>query len=148
MPSEISSRNMADECEALDAILFMADLATYGIDSADGSLVDEWNDPLLRFRRICKLPWLAEKDIILFFLNFEEFSRKPPNAPTPSHAHKDSHVTTADEITKMFVSSNEDESRKIHVFFIDDNVRAKNLEAFENTVERILSKRAMSARVS
>ena len=137
---------MADECEDLDAILFMADLATYGTNSADGSLVDEWNDTLLRFRHICKLPWLAEKDIILFFLNLEELSRKLPNVFAPSHTHKDSHVRTADEIIEMFASCNEDESREIYMFSADDDVRSKNLGAFESLVEQILRKRAISAR--
>ena len=148
IPSEASSRNMADECEDLHAILFVADLAIYGVISADGSPVDEWNDTLLRFRHICKLPWLAEKDIILFFLNWEELSRKPPNMPAPSHTHKDYHLNTTDEIIKLFVSYNEDESRKIYVFFADDNVKAKNLEAFEKIVEQILSKRVISAGTS
>lgn len=137
---------MADECEDLDAILFKVDLATYDTYSVGSSIADKWNDTLLRFRHICKLPWLAEKDIILFFLNLEELSCKPPNVPGASHTHRDSHVITLDEIIEMFASHNEDESREIYVFFADDNVRAKNLEAFKRLVEHILSKRVISAR--
>lgn len=75
---------MADECDDLDAILFMVDLAVYTTYSTDGSLVDEWDNTLQRFRHFCKLPWYAEKDIILVFLNFDKFSKNSSKLHSPS----------------------------------------------------------------
>lgn len=136
---------MADECEKLDAVLVTVDLANYRTYSADRSPVDEWEDTLQNFRRICKLPWLAEKEIVLIFLNLDKLSNKRPSVHVSSHTSRDRHPWTANGIVQTFSSLNEDESREIHVIFADNEVRAKNLECFERAMERILSKKATAA---
>ena len=142
---QASSRNMADECEILDAVLVTVDLAIYSTYSTDGSPVDEWEDTLQSFRRICKLPWLAEKEIVLIFLNLDKLSKKRLSVHVPSHKNRDRHPWTANEIVQTFLSLDEDDSREIHVIFADNEVRAKNLECFERAMERILSKKATAA---
>ena len=136
---------MVDECKNLDAIVFVADLAIHNAYSADGSVGDEWNKTLLRFRHICKLPWLARKDIVIIFLNVEELSRKSSNVHDPSRAHKNIQTRTADDIKKRFTSLDKNELREIHVIFAENEVRAKNLEALERVVKQILSKKATAA---
>lgn len=142
MLPEASLRTMADECEDLDAIFFMADLATYKIHPNDGSFADEWDNNLQRFRRFCKLPWYTEKDVILLFLNIDKLSMKPLNVHASSHKHENSHARTVDDIVKSFVSLNKDESREIHVIFADNDDKAKNLESLDGVMKLILSKKA------
>ena len=146
-PPQAPVRNMAYECETLDAVLFTVDLAICITYSTDGSTVDEWEDTLQNFRRICKLPWLAEKEIVLIFLNLDEFSNKRLSVHVPDHKHRARHPWTANELVQTFFSLHEDDSREIHVIFADDKVRGKNLECFERAMEQILSKKATAAKV-
>lgn len=112
MPHE-PSRNMADECENLDAVLFMADCNTY---FADSSLENEWDNTLQRFRLFCKFPWLAEKDIILVFLNIDKFPIEPLDGHALRHSKQNNYAETATrgDIINRFCSLNEDDSREIY----------------------------------
>ena len=141
-PRETPSKNMADECEDLDALLFMADLTVDNTYSADGSLVDEWADTLQRFRRFCTLPLLAEKDIILF-LNTEKSSNKSSKLHSPSYKQEESHERSIDNFLES-IALNADESRKIYVMVADNDESDKNLAFLEAAVEVILSKKAIS----
>lgn len=148
IPPDTSLRSWRQEFDGLDAIIFMADMAIYKTRSADGAVVDEMDHTLQDFRRVCKFGWLAERDIILFFLNVGEYSAKSSKAHGPRHKYGDHGRSTADDIVKRFVSLNEDESREIHVIFADNDERAKNLECLDGAVGRILSKKAIAARNS
>lgn len=138
---------MADECENLDAVLFMADCNTY---FADSSLENEWDNTLQCFRRFCKLPWLAEKDIILVFLNIDKFPIEPLDGHVLRHSKPNDYAETATrgDIINRFCSLNEDDSREIYAICVENDTRAKNLDMFENAVQLILNKKTKSARES
>lgn len=138
-PPEASVKNMADECEDLNAVLFIVDLAVYNTYSTDGSLEQDGDDTLERFRRHCKLPWLAEKDIILVFLNLKKLSNKALNVHTPRHRNRENHMRKADDIVERFVSLNKGDYRQIYVIFADNDNRAKNLDCLENAMKQIMS---------
>lgn len=131
------SKNMADECERLDAILFMADCSAC---FADGSLGGQLDDTLQGFRRFCKLPWLAGKDVILVLLNIDNFYQKLLEC----HSKRNDYPETPQDMIDRFLSINEDESRKIHVILVD-NDSAKNLESLEGAVKHSLNKKKISA---
>lgn len=145
LPSKAASRSLTDQCEDLDAVLFVVDLDTSNTCSADGSVVEEWDDILLHFRRTCKFPWLAKKDIILILLNVKKLSCRSPDVQPSGPAHRDSHVRTADYIKNRFASLNEGKSREIHVIFAENEIHAKNLEIFQKIVKQILSKKSTAA---
>ena len=143
IPPADPSRDLGYECEQLDAISFMVDLAICNTDLVDNSTGDGWEETLQRFGRICKQPWLVGKDILLLFKNLEKLQ---PRAHAPSFKDEPTRAGTVDAIVDKFRSLNEDDSREIYILF-DNKVGAGNLEGLHQVMKPIMRKKELSARI-
>ena len=140
IPPADPPRDLGYECEQLDAIFFMVDLAICNPDLADSSTTDEWEETLQRFVRMCKSPWLVGKDFLLLFKNLEKLQR---SVLAPSF--KGEPVHPVDAIIDRFSALNEDESREIYII-VDNKLRASNLEGLHQVMKSIMRKKELSAR--
>ncbi|CAF9942098.1 hypothetical protein IMSHALPRED_003202 [Imshaugia aleurites] len=141
IPRDAPLMNWPDELEGLDAMIIMVDLAVF---TAHGAFLDEF-DTLQRFRRVCNSIWLAEKDVILVLLNIDKLSNKSPIVSAHDYKEEESQAQVADTVVNRFLSLNQDESRKIHVIFADNDDSSKNLECFEGAVQQILERKTVAA---
>ena len=141
IPRNAPLMNWPDELEGLDAMIFMVDLAVL---NAHGAFLDEF-DTLQRFRRVCNSIWLAEKDVILVLLNIDKLSNNSPIVSAHDYKEEESQAQVADTVVNRFLSLNQDESRKIHVIFADNDDSSKNLECFEGAVQQILERKTVAA---
>ena len=140
VPPADPPRDLGYECEQLDAIFFMVDLAICNPGLADNSTTDEWEETLQRFVRICKSPWLVGKDVLLLFKNLEKLQR---SVLVPSFKGESVHPVNA--IIDKFSALNEDESRELYII-VDNKVRANNLYALDQVMKMIVRKKERSAR--
>ena len=136
-------RDLVYECEQLDAVFFMVDLAICNPDLADNSALDGWEETVQRFARSCKQPWIVGKDIVLVFLNVEELQ---PSVPAPSFKGETAHKEKSNAIVEKFCSLNEDESREIYIIFANNKRRASNLEGLDEVMKIVMRKKKISAR--
>ncbi len=142
-----SSSIEKEESEELDAILFIAEPGLYKTHHTTGARMDEWDNTLQRFRFVCDLPWLAEKDILLVFSNIKKLASKPSDMLFPN-SEGDHHGEAIDNVVTRFLSSGENGSRKIHVTLADDRDTTRNLSCLDFYMQMILNKKAVSDRHS
>lgn len=136
IPPADPPRDLGYECEQLDGIFFMVDLAICNPDLAENSTLDEWGETLDRFARICKQPWLVGKDVLLVLKNLEKLQ---PSVHASSFKGESAHTGTVDAIVHRFCSLNEDESREIYILF-DNKVRASSLDCLHQMMKPIMRK--------
>ena len=142
IPPADPPRDLAYECEQLDAIFFMVDLATYNSDLVDSSTMEGWDETVQRFVRICKQPWLVGKDVLVLFKNLEKLQL---SAHAPSFKDEPTRAGTIHAIVDRFCSLNEDESREIYIL-LENKVRASNLEGLHQAMKSVMRKKELSAR--